>query len=359
MRKILGLLVLFFLLLSLPACTVFGLGVENALFFTVIGRRDQIEFRQYGEVDYRFLTSDIQKMPSYTWIKTLDSEAALDLGKFGTMFIDKNSLVQVRICDKGVYIIQAKGNGYHAVNTVLTGNYYNVLTSQGLNVVKGTGFGTENNSNSNWVDVGEVVVIEDIIERHEDMSEEDVPEGPLWVYGNQTYIVIRGNRAPRLPQDAFGTNVEEGQESIYDPNTGRSNTRIFDPNLQGDNWRQRARDLYRQWRDLEAQHSQLGDQEFQNRLLGLMNAYLVPLTDEQANTTVTDCASFRVFLPSALFAVGQLRGSEEMIAAADEEFKDFGGLAGMDAFLNSVCADNTIDSRERQFIDSFVAYYGA
>lgn len=340
------------LMLNLPACSFQGIALENGLSFTVIGKKDQIEYRPYKDKNYKYLSNDIQILDSYTWVKTHDSEAALDFGQFGAMFLDKNSIAQVRISDKGLYIVQIKGNGYHAVKPVLAGNYYNVLTGQGLHVVKGTGFGTEG-SDSDWTDEGDVIVVDEVTERHEFMDEEDVPDGPLWVYGGRTIIVIRRQTPPREAGNAAGTNVGAGQES-----RGNSASQFFDPNLEGSTWRQRARDLYRRWRELEGQRNQLGDLEFQNRLLGLMNAYLTPLTDAELNSQVMNCASLREHMPSALFAIGQLNANDDMKAAADIVFEDFGGLDGVENFLNHVCDDNVIDTRERQFIDLMNQYFG-
>ncbi|MFZ5392422.1 MAG: hypothetical protein ACOZAR_04515 [Patescibacteria group bacterium] len=352
MKKILFSLVFLVVALLLPACSLGGVAIENTRDFTVIGKKDQIEYRPFNQSNYQYLSEDIQALKSYTWVKTHDSEAALDFGDFGMMFLDKNSIAQIRISDQGVYIVQLKGNGYHAVKPVGAGNYYNVLTNHGLHVVKGTGFGTEG-GDSSWTDEGDVIIVDEVTERHELLDEEDVPDGPLWVYGGRTVIVIRRQTPPREANGASGNNVGAGQES-----RGNSAGQNFDPNLEGSTWRQRARELYRRWRELEAQRHELGDAEFQRRLLGLMNAYLTPMTDEELNSQAMNCDQLRQYLPSALFAIGQLNSTDDQRAAADEVFKDFGGLDGMDEFANHVCDDNVIDSRERQFINALNQSFG-
>lgn len=354
MKKIILSVFMFVVMILLPACSMPMVVVENMGNFTVIGDKSQIEFRPFKQASYQYLSDDIQKLGSYSWVKTHDSEAALDFGNFGVMFMDKESIAQVRISDQGVYVVQIKGNGYHAVNPVMKGNYYNVLTNQGLQVVKGTGFGTEG-GDSNWVDEGEVIIVDEVTERHELLDEEDVPDGPLWVYGGRTVIVIRRQAPPRGAGEADGTSVGAGQES----SSGSSDSHNFDPNLEGSSWRQRARELYRRWRELEGQRRELGDAEFQRRLLGLLNSYLTPLTDAELNTQVTNCANLREYLPSALFAIDQLNASDDSRAAADLVFEDFGGLDGMEHFVNHVCDDNVIDSNEREVINLLNQSFGA
>ena len=204
-----------------------------------------------------------------------------------------------------------------------------------------------------------MVIVDEVTERHELLDEEDVPDGALWVYGGRTVIVVRRQTPPREASGATGTNVGAGQESNANSSSGSLNSQYFDPNLEGSTWRQRARELYRRWRELEGQRRELGDAEFQRRLLGLMNAYLTPMTEGEINTQVTDCANLREYLPSALFAIDQLNASDDSRAAADLVFEDFGGLDGMEQFANHVCDDNVIDSREREFIDILNQYFGA
>ena len=349
MKRVFFLIFMFFTLLILPACSM-PIVLENISTFTVIGDKNQIEYRPFKQASYQYLSDDSQTFESYTWIKTHESEAILDFGDFGVMFMDKNSVAQARICDQGVYVVQIEGNGYHAVNPVAEGKYYNVLTGNGLHVVKGTGFGTEG-TDSSWTDEGEVIIVDEITERHEEMSEEDVPDGPLWVYGGRTSIVIR-RQIPREASGATGTNVGAGQSRT------NGTSEYFDPNLEGSTWHQRARELYRRWRELEAQRYQLGDEEFRRRLMGLLNSYLTTISDEELYADVTNCDELRRNLPSALFAIGQLNASDDMRAAADKVFEEFGGLDGMENFLNHVCDDDVIDSREREFINQLDEFYG-
>lgn len=353
MKKILTICLCLIILLALPACSLPSVALEDLSNFTITGQKNQVQYRTYDQKNYQNLSSDTQTLQSYSWVKTLNSEAILDFGNFGAMFMDKNSIAQIRVSNQGVYIVQIKGNGYHAVKPVSIGNHYNVLTGSRLHVVKGTGFGTEGND-SDWTDEGQVIVVDEVTERHEDMSEEDVPDGPLWVYGGRTLIVIRGQRNPRQADNTSGTNVGAGQDSNYNSGTGQSQTGSFDPNLNGSNWRARARDLYRRWRELEGQRLQLGDAEFQRRLLALLNSYTTGLTESDLANSNYDCDYMKTnSIPSGLYAISKLRTSDDMLNLAEETFSNVGGLDRIENFLIHVCDDNVVDSQERTYMQSF------
>lgn len=356
---ILGMIVLF--ALFLPACSMSKVVWENMSQFTVAGNKAQIQYRPWNQPNYQNLASDYQKVDSYSWIKTLDSEAVLDFKEKGQLLMDKNSIVQVRLTTKGVYVVQIKGNTFHHVAKLAADQYYNVETSRNKAAVLGTEFGVDGAAGY-WVEGGgQVVISDEITERHEDMSEEDVPDGPLWVYGGQrTVIIIPGQRGGQTPGDLSGNNggtddvrVSPGEESNVDSDAGRSRVTTSDPNtFTGTTWRARARELNRRLRELDNRRSELGEDEYWRQVLGLINAYAATLPDNINTADELDCNGIRNFtIPHAMPAIEELKSNPDSLAAGDMAFADFGGVNGVENFLNHVCDDEVIDAEERDFIN--------
>jgi len=322
--------------------------------FTVTGEKDQVSYRNYTtNKNYTAFTEEEMDFPSYTWVKTADSEAILDFNDFGKALLDKNSLVQVQIDERGVYIIHLKGNCFHAVNDLTDSQVYNVETLKGVVAVSGTGFGTEGQGGT-WTEDGETIVIDYVDEDHSNMDEEDVPDGPLIVLGGRTVIVRNPGRRwiPSNDPGDGGNRVGPGEEANYGNNGRAAEVRP----ITGSNWRERARDFYNRLRDLERQRRTIGDAAYRDGLRALLNAYnaTLPADIQISDGQNLDCDNIRNFvIPHAMPAIEKLKSSEDMESTASLIFLDLGGLTGVEDFLNTVCDDNTVDAGEKAYLEKF------
>ncbi len=359
---VLGVFVVSVLLVGSIVWKQFGVRFTGALpMMTIIGIPSEITFRLSEAKLYQATIDTRTVIPSYSWIKTRNSEAVILIDGFGTIFLDKNTTIQLQVEPEGVYGIQLAGNSFHAVEKLAPEKHYNILADKRVFAVKGTGFGIEGDG-SGWVNEGDVVVIDEVVQDNSTLSEEDVPDGPLIRTGDRTVIV--GNPARRwmtiqemlnTPGSGNGNNYGPGSDI---PAVGGGQRPPTQP-ITGSSWRERARELYRRWRELEARRRGLSDREYADELLRLLNAYAGTVPTNPVNTTdMPDCGAIRASLDSALFAIDQLRLDTQKEEVANEIFAEQGGLDGMEYFITHVCEDNRIDEQEKRVVESLQSMFG-